>query len=204
MKNLKTSLQLVFAAMGAASAFASFTPYPTPGSPNPTTYSFVATGPGNVTAYFVGETAGFGSVVGMSVNGGPVGTFGLQNHSTAYGASLDLGAVVAGDIINFVMEASTDYFGPPPVSYVWYSNPALNSDGQNHVYSTSFTTDGTIPNGTYVGFEDLPDLGDRDYDDHQFVFTGPFEARPTPDGGSTAALMGLASLGMVALRRKQK
>lgn len=180
--------------------------------PNPTAYTFTATGSGEVGAYFVGETAGFGSIIGMSVNGGAAGPFGLQNHSSSYGDFLDLGPVSAGDVITFVMEASaTNPLGPTnpgEITYTWYSDPGLNSDGANHIYSSAYGGDSTIPAGTYVGFEDLPDNGgsDHDYDDHQFVFTGPFQSTThgLPDGGSTLAMLGLSSLGMMASRLRRK
>jgi hypothetical protein len=178
--------------------------------PNLNTYSFVATGSGNVTAYFVDETAGYGSVVGMSVNGAAPTVFGLQNHTASYGDSLILGSVLAGDVITFILNVSQDPAGPPPLDYVWSSDPTKNSDGLNHIYSSAYAGDSLIPAGTYVGFEDLPAGGDNlnqndyDYDDHQFVFTGPFEARATPDGGSTIAFLGLASLGMMAIRSRRK
>jgi len=168
---------------------------------NAATYSFTATGTGPITAYFVGQTAGYGSVIGMLVNGVDTGITGLQNHSSAYGDSLVLGNVTAGDSITFYMLASTDYSGPPTVDYTWYSNPALNSDGLNHIYSSAYGGDGIIPAGTYVGFEDLPGGGDLDYDDHQFVFTG-VRGVSVPDGGTTIAMLGLAFAGLGLLRRK--
>jgi len=199
---------------GAITANALPSPYPTPGAYNATTYSFTATGNGNVTATFVGETAGYGSKVGMSVNGGAVSNFVLQNHSSSPGASAVLGSVMAGDIITFVLIVSTtDRLGPnpptSPIDYTWSSDPTKNADGINHIYSAPYAGDALIPAGTYVGFEDLPKDGDAnygqdfDYDDHQFVFTGPFQAT-APDGGSTALLIGLGSLGLAALRARRK
>lgn len=214
-KMKKQTLKLIAAAFGMAgalSASAQPTPYPTPGTLNTSTYSFTATGSGNVNAYFAGQTAGFGSKIGMSVNGGAVGDYVLQNHSVPYGTSALLGSVNAGDVITFVMIASFDPSGPTDAAsadLTWYSNPSLNSDGINHIYSSAYGGDLLIPAGTYVGFEDLPPQGaggygeDYDYDDHQFVFTGPFRAT-VPDGGSTALLLALGSLGLVAVRRRQK
>ena len=201
---------------GAITANALPSPYPTPGAYNSTSYSFTATGNGNVTATFVGETAGYGSEVGMSVNGKPVPNFVLQNHSSSPGDSAILGSVMAGDIITFVLIVSTtDRLGPnpptSPIDYTWSSDPTKNADGINHIYSAPYAGDLVIPAGTYVGFEDLPKDGDAnygqdfDYDDHQFVFTGPFQSRETvPDGGSTALLLGLGSLSLAALRARRK
>ena len=57
-----------------------------------------------------------------------------------------------------------------------------------------------------MGFEDISPLShptnDRDYNDHQFVFTNVGQTRNVPEGGSTLPLMGLATLGVAILRRR--
>jgi hypothetical protein len=211
MKNRILGLTSLLSLCAATNAFAAPIPYPTPGVENTTAYTFTATGSGDVTAYFAGQTAGYASVVGMAINGTPVGTYVLQNHTAAYGDSAVLGSVASGDIITFLLQVSTDNPLNTPVNYTWSSNPAANSDGMNHIYSSAYAGDALIPAGTYVGFEDLPRDGDVnygqdfDYDDHQFVFTGPFQSRQSvPDGGSTALLLGLSSLALAALRSKRK
>jgi hypothetical protein len=82
----------------------------------------------------------------------------------------------------------------------WFTDPSLNSDGRNHAYSTYFPGDSTIPVGIYVGFEDLDNLGDVDYNDHQFGFTGVSNNR-VPDGGLTFSLLGMALAGAALVRR---
>lgn len=176
---------------------------------NPTTYSFTATGSGDVTAYFAGSSAGYGSVIGMSVNNSIPSVFGLQNHSSAYGASLNMGHVNTGDTVTFVLLASYSYYGPGPINYVWSSKANDNMDHLNHIYSYAYAGDNLIPAGTYIGFEDLPGLGDKDYNDHQFVFSGPFrETNPNtpnvPEAGSTLAFLGASTLGALAVRRRMK
>jgi hypothetical protein len=170
--------------------------------------TFTAVGSGAVTAYFVSETAGFGSVIGMLVNGVDQGITGLQNHTSAPGDSLVLGTVATGDIITFYLLASEDPAGPPPLDYTWYSDPTLNSDSLEHTLSSPYPGSAVpaIPAGTRVGFEDLPGLGDGDFDDHVFVFTGPglTDPRGVADSGSTLAVLGAAMMGVVALRRKLK
>src|SRR5205085_2268459 len=127
----------------------SFIAYPTPGLENPVTYTFTAASTGTVTAYFAGSTASFVNELGMSVNGGPVGSFGLQSNITPYGTSFGLGSVNAGDSLVFVMENIIPGLGN------LYSDPNLNVayDGggkvHNHIYSTAFATDGIIPTGTF-------------------------------------------------------
>lgn len=192
MKN-KTLKSLL--AVGMLSAFA---------TSSASALTFVATGTGPITAYFVGETAGYGSRIGMLVNGVSTGVYGLQNHNSAYGQSLVLGNVTIGDIITFELQvAPSEFNGPPPgYQYSVYSNPTLNSDGLEHTVTSVFAGDAFIPVGTYVGFEDLIGLGDQDFDDHQFVFTGVQST--VPEGGSSLILLGLALGGLGFMRRKQQ
>src|SRR2546423_11815407 len=92
-------LGFVLAMTQASSVRAAFAPYPTPGVENPVKYTFTAVSTGTITAYFAGSTAAFENELGMSVNGGAVSTFGLDNHTTAYGTPFNLGSVTAGDSI---------------------------------------------------------------------------------------------------------
>jgi hypothetical protein len=202
----RIGLSVLFCALAQASiARAAFVPYPTPGVENPVTYTFTAASTGTVTAYFAGSTASFENVLGMSVNGGPVGAFGLNNHSTPYGTAFVLGSVNAGDTLTFVMRNLVPGLGD------LYSNPALNipydGDGiaHNHVYSTAFVTDGIIPNGTFVAFEDLPAgrppySSDWNYNDEDFVFTN---VATTPSVPVPAAVWGGIVLmgGLIGARR---
>jgi hypothetical protein len=180
-------------------------PYPNAGTTNSTTYTFTADATGDVIAYFLGQTAGYGSMVGLSINGAAPLVYGLQNHMSAYGEAFNLGSVNAGDILRFILNVSTDnYEGPPNTTYLINSDASLNPGGENFIYSTSFVTDGVIPTGTYIGFEDImPGGGDLDYDDHQFVFTNVrANTHGAPDSASTLALMGLALAGLIGLRRR--
>ena len=190
-------------------AKADYIPYPTPGIENPITYTFTAVSTGTVTAYFVaGAGAGFTNELGMSVNGGPVTSFGLNNHTSAYGDSFVLGPVNAGDTLTFVMHNLV-----PGIGNV-YSDPTLNGPydnepvGHNHVYSTVFLTDGIIPTGTFVSFEDLPPVNpyfteDWNYNDEDFVFTN---VAATPAVPVPAALWGGIVLlgGMISTRQLRR
>lgn len=175
-----------------ASAQASSIPYGNPGTFAPAS-SFVATGTGPITAYFYATNASYDSEIGLLVQNVSTGVTGLLNHSSNYGDMLVLGNANAGDVLVFklLVLSSGD---------VWYTDPSLNSDGLNHAYSTAFAGDNIIPAGIYIGFEDLPGGGDRDYNDHQFVFTGVREN--TPDTASTLAISGLALAALAFIRRK--
>jgi len=156
--------------------------------------TFVAAADGDVSAYFFSSDAGYDSQIGLKINGVSTGVYGLWNHGSSYGQSIVLGTAQAGDTLEFVLQVlSTGGY--------WYSNPANNSDQRNHTYTTAFGGDDYIPEGTYVAFEDLPGLGDVDYNDHQFVFTNAKNAEvPEPAG---VALFGFGLLAMGALRRKK-
>jgi len=196
---LKTAAVAALLAIGAAgSAFADATPYPNAGTQNPTTYTFTSNG-GDVMAYFMGSSASYNETLGLLIDGVDSGITGLQNHSTAEGASLDFGTIAAGKTLTFYINVAT-------TGDLFYSDKGLNGDGVNHVYATSFSGSGTVPAGTYVGFEDLRGGGDLNYHDETFVFTnvGATPVTPAvPEPANVALLMGgLGLVGFMARRRR--
>ena len=184
----------LFLAVGAGSALAGAVPYPDTGTPNPVTYTFTATSTGDVTAYFTGKSgASYSEDIGLVG-----GAEGLNNQTSSQGESLDLGSVTAGQSLVFYDQIFT-------TGNTWYSDPAQNSDGGNHIYSTTVTAGQVYagsPAGTYVGFEDEAFPGaDYNYTDIAFIFTDVTASVPEP---ATWAIMlvGLAGLGAVMRRRR--
>jgi hypothetical protein len=100
------------------------------------------------------------------------------------------------------------------IGLTWYSDPALNADAGNHVYSTaavagqaySASAFGPSPAGVYVGFEDLDFRTGSDYNyfDDTFVFT---DTAITTHGGvpepTTWSLMLLGVGGIGGLMRRK-
>lgn len=222
------------AAMGFATAALAgdAIPYPTPGFVNPASYTFTATSTGHVTAYFVdGQNAGYENELGLLVNGvlSDAG-FGLDNHSSNIGDIFDLGQVTAGDTLTFVMRNLSlsnfdagffaDVYSDPirNAPYDNIDNQARSLPGVQHVYSTAYTgspmilpggSNGPIPLGTYVAFEDIPlaQGPDFNYQDEVFVFTNT-SINGVPTGGVPEPatwglmLMGFGGLGAVLRRRR--
>jgi hypothetical protein len=187
-------LSLAFAAVSVTAATI---PYPNPGTENPVTYTFTAASSGDIIAYFDGSGASYTETLGLDVNGVPTGITGLNNHSTAIGVALDLGHANAGDTLTFFIDVAT-------TGSVWYSNPSMNADGANHVYSTSFPGTSTIPAGTYVGFEDLAkSVSDFNYADEQFVFSNTMTSIGSAPEPSTLALTLLTLLGLGGLAARR-
>jgi hypothetical protein len=181
----------------ATNAQATPTPYSHPGTANATTYTFTAASTGEVLAYFVGSTAAYTSDITMLVNGVGTGIFGLNNHTSTYGTTLEFGSVNAGDVLVFELRGIIPASNGP-----WYSQQSMNSDGVNHVYSAAYGGDLIIPAGTFVAFEDLPGGGNFNYHDEDFVFTNVATNGQVPEPTSLALLgLGLAGLGFA--RRKK-
>jgi hypothetical protein len=156
----------------------------------------IATG-GEVRIYFAGSNAAFNSVLFLASPGAVQGPF-FPNHSTAPGSMISLGTFAPGTVLIFrldVLSTGNQFFTGPA---------SLNPDNLVHAGYAPFLADGTIPeSGLLVGFEDVFGGGDRDYDDHQFVFTNVSPAAPVPEPATLILLStGLAGIGAAMRKRR--
>ena len=195
MKTLCANLTLAAAMAVSASASAAVIGYTTPGFENTASYNLVAAATGNVTAYFMSSDAQYVNELTLYVNGVPTNIQGLNNHDSSVGEVLDFGSVHAGDKLVFALRT----LNPRGVAPV-YSDSSMNADRLQHIYSTSFGGDGKIPAGTYVGFEDMFNGGDFDYNDENFVFTNVAIQGEVPEPASLALLFA-GAIGIGASRR---
>lgn len=159
--------------------------------------SVVVAADGEVVASFIGHTAGYSNDLYLDSPSGAFSGIIFNNHSTPAGATVSLGTFAAGTELIFRIHVNN-------TGYDFYSGPGTrNPDGLAH----AVVDDAVIPSATYVGFEDLLGGGDLDYDDLMFSFTnvrGTTEPPAVPDLGSTAALLGLGCVGLLAAGRRRR
>lgn len=139
---------------------------------NATAARFEIANDGPVIGYFAGQSADYDNVIRISsINLSAVN--GFHNHRSELGQSINFGNGIAGsDVVFSDQVINTGDF--------WFSRQSLNSDGQDHLFYSSFM----LPDGTpalLVGFEDLKGLGDNDKNDVMAVFTNVQVMTPVPE-----------------------
>ncbi len=200
----KSLLAGVLVAIGIGSpvpaVHAATIPYPTPGSINLVNYNLTAVATGDVMGFFFGFNASDVDAVEMLVNGIPSAAgFGFVNQTSTVGQSFNFGTVNAGDAITFVLRNTSTGIDLSSV-------PASNADSDQHIYSTDFAGNGTIPAGTYVAFEDLlaSQGSDFDYNDDSFVFTNLATSTTPIPAALPLFLSGLTLGGALVWRRRRR
>jgi hypothetical protein len=170
--------------------------YTTPGVENPVTYNFVSKGT-ELEFYFAGKDAAHTSFLGVFVNGVQLkhgnNTWVTPNFTTFVGQNVTFTGLNVGDEIEFrLWNLNT--------GKTFSSDPDSNFNDRNHIWSADWAGNAAVPKGTFVSFEDLQNLGDKDYNDFKFVFSQNIVPEP-----ATWAMMitGFGLVGM-SMRRKEK
>jgi hypothetical protein len=210
----KFALSLMALSLGALAtpAFAAdMIPYGNVGHVAPTP-AITATG-NTLDVYFYGSDASNTDDIQVKdVTQGWTSGLILDNHSSTPGTSEFIfpsgtNQMVVGDVLEFFLVDQT-------TGKTYSSNPADSDDGYDHAYITSFSGNGIIPAGTFVGFEDLfigansdhvcggqNNQSDCDYNDDEFVFVGvTMGTAPEP---SSLALLDTSILGAAGIVRRR-
>ncbi len=202
MKKLAVSLLLLsVGAVSASIAKADAIPYPTPGTIAPQVATYASNTSGGVNVYFYGSTAADTDYIQVQdvqtgYNSGDI----LNNHTSAQGQEVTVGTapgqINMGDQLVFFIDSPEGLFA---------SIASYSADGINHGYVTNYTGGvAGIPDGLFVGLEDLNNGGDLNYNDDTFVFTGVSapSISATPEPGSLA-LLGTGTLSLLGLARRR-
>jgi hypothetical protein len=176
-----------FGLIGAASGQV---PYPTPGVPVVNGEKLIVAVTGDVKATYLGSTAAFSDDLLLASPANGLGVI-FNNHSTPVGTTVDLGTFTAGTELIF-----SEFVHNTGETY--YTGPASrNNDNVVHAYVVdNYPASGS----TFVGFEDLPNGGDFNYNDIDYTFTNTRASVPDVSATFSLLSMGLASLFVFARR----
>lgn len=114
------------------------------------------------------------------------------------GDFVDLGTIRGGTQLNFLLKG--DGYNNPN-GHIYGADSLLNPDGIQHIMAW------TVGDYLMMGFEDLFNGGDKDYNDVMIVVDfgkNNFTTRRVPEPSATSVIMALGTVGMFKVRSRRK
>ena len=118
------------------------------------------------------------------------------------GDFVDLGLIKGGTQLNFLLKADGANANPANGD-VYGADASLNSDGLQHLMAFAVQAGGR--DYLLMGFEDLRNGGDKDYNDAVFVvdFGEGNLTQAVPEASNVAAILGVTGAGLMLRRRRR-
>ncbi|MBP0008536.1 MULTISPECIES: DUF4114 domain-containing protein [unclassified Roseofilum] len=177
-------------------------------------------GADSVDVFFINEGAIFRNQLFYSANGGaeqmvfddiasPNSIIPEANGPMALGEGVSLGTFTGNTSLNFMIKADG---AQNDNGHVYGADASLNPDGLQHVVAYEYFDDVEQENWVILGFEDLFGVhideggwSDRDFNDVVIAVRGiTGNGMPIPEPSTTAAILGLAALGMAGLGKSNR
>lgn len=165
---------------------------------------------GDVSVTFISEGAGYRNSFGYFTyddSGNILEEVTIFSNASAEGSG---GSLLAGDTVNLGTFTEGENIGfwvtangyADPNGYTYYSIDSLNPDGERHIAIVEDPATGAL----VIGFEDLYNLGDSDYNDVLFtVAVTPYDAIDTsniPSGAPEASHIATLGIALAMLFAK--
>ncbi|MEM9541531.1 MAG: DUF4114 domain-containing protein [Cyanobacteria bacterium P01_E01_bin.42] len=163
-------------------------------------------GVNDVEVYFINEGAGYRNQLFYSTDDGETKEIIFDDISSpnsilrnsdgplSLGQGVNLGNFQGDTFIEFFLKSNGRNGGQNFFGF----DPADNPDNFPHVLAYAFE------DFVLIGFEDLLNGGDKDYNDTVFVVRGVTDSPVgVPEPATTVALLGIGALGMTRIRRSQ-